>query len=238
MDRWIAATLGPILRAAPDPLVVDLGYGASPITAVELAQRLALVAPEVRVLGIEIDPQRVADAQPAADPPRLEFAHGGFDLAGTRPHVVRAANVLRQYPPHAVTGAWQAVASRLAPGGVLIDGTCDEIGRRAAWIALTAGGPRTLTLAAHLASLERPSELAPRLPKALIDRNVPGQPIHRLLRDLDAAWACAAPQSAFGPRQRWLAMCQQVALDWPVLGGRGRWRLGELTVDWAAVAPA
>jgi hypothetical protein len=25
---------------------------------------------------------------------------------------------------------------------------------------------------------------------------------------------------------------------WPVLGGRARWRLGELTVAWESVAPA
>jgi hypothetical protein len=25
---------------------------------------------------------------------------------------------------------------------------------------------------------------------------------------------------------------------WPVLADKSRWRLGELTVDWAAVAPA
>jgi hypothetical protein len=27
-----------------------------------------------------------------------------------------------------------------------------------------------------------------------------------------------------------------VAADWPVTGGRERWRLGELTVAWEAVA--
>ncbi|MBE7190820.1 MAG: class I SAM-dependent methyltransferase, partial [Jatrophihabitans endophyticus] len=53
MDNWIAAVLGPDLRAAPDPLVIDLGYGATPVTAVELASRLARVRPDVRVLGLD-----------------------------------------------------------------------------------------------------------------------------------------------------------------------------------------
>lgn len=237
MDRWIAYALGPLLRAAADPLVVDLGYGATPITAIELRSRLVGVRRDVRVLGIEIDPQRVADAAPAADPPWLDFAHGGFELAGAAPVVVRAANVLRQYPPDAVEQAWTTVARAMAPNGVLIDGTCDEIGRRAAWIAIDATGPQTLTLSAHLDSLDAPSDLAPRLPKALIHRNVPGQPIHRLLRDFDAAWASAAPHSVFGARQRWMVACQALRADWPVRDGRARWRLGELSVDWSAVAP-
>ncbi|MBN9618307.1 MAG: class I SAM-dependent methyltransferase, partial [Actinobacteria bacterium] len=78
MDNWIVTRLGAALRAAADPLVVDLGYGATPVTAVELADRLARVRPDVRVLGLEIDPERVAAALPAADPPRLTFARAGF----------------------------------------------------------------------------------------------------------------------------------------------------------------
>jgi hypothetical protein len=124
--------------------------------------------------------------------------------------------------------------ARLAPGGLLLEGTCDEVGRRAAWVALDADGPRTLTLAAHLASLPRPSELAERLPKALIHHNVPGQPVHGLLTALDEAWDRAAPQAVFGPRARWVAACE--ALDWPGADAR-RARLGELTVPWGTVAP-
>lgn len=40
---------------------------------------------------------RVAAAQSAADPPWLESRRGGVELAGTRPVLVRAFNVLRQY---------------------------------------------------------------------------------------------------------------------------------------------
>ena len=48
-------------------------------------------------------------------------------------------------------------AARLAPGGLLVDGTCDEIGRRAAWVAVTPeDGPVSLTLSLRLAGLERP----------------------------------------------------------------------------------
>ncbi len=208
------------------------------MTTVELLQRLSRVRPDVRVLGLEIDPDRVAAARPRADPPRLNFAHGGFEFAGHRPALVRAANVLRQYDEAAAADAWVTMCSHLAPGGLLVEGTCDEIGRRAAWVLLDETGPRTVTLAARLTDLPRPSALAERLPKALIHHNVAGQPVNRLLRDLDAAWDAAAPLSPFGPRQRWIATCERLRTDWPVRGGRSRWRLGELTVDWDAVRPS
>jgi hypothetical protein len=235
MDNWIVAELGTALRAAADPLVVDLGYGASPVTAIELAGRLRRARPDVRVVGLEIDPERVAAAQPAANPPWLTFARGGFEFAGLRPALVRAANVLRQYDEDAAASAWSVMRAGLGPGGLIVEGTCDELGRLGGWVLLDAAGPVSLTLACRLETLERPGELAERLPKALIHRNVPGESVHALLRELDAAWAAAAPLAPFGPRQRWIAACAALATGWPVR--RARARFGELTVDWAAVAP-
>ena len=56
--------------AAPTPpVVVDLGYGASPVTAVELHDRLRRVRADVQVVGIEIDPARVRDAAPPSSAP-------------------------------------------------------------------------------------------------------------------------------------------------------------------------
>jgi hypothetical protein len=234
MDNWITGTLGGRLRAASDPLVVDLGYGATPVTAVELAARLTRVRADVRVVGVEIDPDRVAAAQPSADPPRLTFVRGGFELAGLRPTVVRAANVLRQYDVAAAAAAWDTMRAGLAPGGVLVEGTCDEIGRLAGWVLLGEQGPLSLTLACSVRNLSRPSELAERLPKALIHRNVPGQAIHAFLTDLDRAWDSSAPLSTFGPRQRWTAACHALTVTWPVDVTRARY--GEVTVDWSAVA--
>jgi hypothetical protein len=165
----------------------------------------------------------------------LAFARGGFELAGHAPAVVRAANVLRQYGEAAAADAWSTMRAGLAPGGVLVEGTCDELGRLAGWVLLDAAGPVSLTLACRVESLRRPGELAERLPKALIHRNVPGERIHRLLRDLDAGWDAAAALSAFGARQRWTAACRSLAGSWPVDVRRARH--GELTVAWPAVAP-
>ena len=236
MDNWIAAELAEPLRRAAVPLVIDLGYGQSPVTAVELLGRLRRHRRDVEVLGLEIDPERVAAAQPASRP-GLSFGLGGFELAGRRPVIVRAANVLRQYPASAVSEAWQRMQDQLAPGGAIVEGTSDELGRRASWVLLTADGPQSLTLSCRLADLRRPSDVADRLVKALIHRNVPGEPVHRLLRAMDEAWDRHAPLAAFGPRQRWQAMAATMTADWPVLSTPVRHRLGELSVRWDAVKP-
>lgn len=235
MDNWIVAHLGPRLRAVADPMVVDLGYGATPVTTVELAERLGRVRPDVRVVGVEHDPGRVAAAAPAADPPRLTFVRGGFEFAGLRPTLVRAANVLRQYDEATAATAWRTMCAGLAPDGVLVEGTCDEIGRLAAWVLLDRTGPVSLTLACRVENLNRPGDLAARLPKALIHHNVRGEAIHRLLQDLNAAWDAAAGWSPFGPRQRWTAACRALTDTWPVDVRRARY--GELTVRWPAVRP-
>jgi hypothetical protein len=164
--------------------------------------------------------------------------HGGFEIAGLRPLVVRCLNVLRQYDESSASAAWDTMRKALQDKGIVLEGTCDEVGRRAAWVTLDASGPLSLTLAAHLESLDRPSSLAERLPKALIHHNVPGQPIHAFLRAFDAAWAAAAGLSTFGPRQRWVAAVEALAEQgWPFVGSSRRWRHGEVTVRWAAVAP-
>ncbi|MGC4902867.1 class I SAM-dependent methyltransferase [Micromonospora echinospora] len=239
VDNWIVETCGDALRAAADPLVVDLGYGATPVTPVELRARLAAgVRADVRVVGLEIDPVRVAAARPAADPPGLTFARGGFELAGLRPALVRAFNVLRQYDESEVADAWHTVTGRLAPGGLLVEGTCDELGRLGSWVLLDATGPRTLTLSAKLTTLESPATLAERLPKALIHRNVPGERIYDLIEALEQAWRSAAGYAPFGPRQRWLRTVEAVKESgWPIQDSSRTWRHGYLTLPWPAVSP-
>ncbi len=239
VDRWLAGTQTARLLAATDPLVVDLGFGAVPTTTVELAARLRKIRPDVRVVGLEIDPERVAAAARFAEPPGLSFGVGGFELAGLRPVLVRAMNVLRQYDETDVAAAWTRMGSALAPDGLVIEGTCDEVGRIASWVVLPASAtPRALVLAARTGSLDRPAAFAARLPKALIHRNVDGEPVHAFLAAADAAWDRAAAWSSFGPRERWRRAARDLeASGWPVLDGPGRWRLGELAVSWDAVAP-
>ena len=228
-DRWIAHLAGGTLRSAASPLAVDLGFGAHPTTTVQWQRSLLAVNPGTEVIGVEIDPDRVAAAKGM-----ITAIHGGFEIPTARdPLIIRAANVLRQYPRDDVERAWATMTSRLAPDGWLIDGTCDEQGRLASMLSIDGtGNPRWLTLSCRLAGLDRPSQLAARLPKALIHDNVPGTGIHRLLADMDRAWH-AAPR--WGARQRWIAMAGAMARSWQVRDGAGRWRLGEITVAWEAL---
>ncbi|WAL39996.1 class I SAM-dependent methyltransferase [Brevibacterium sp. BRM-1] len=240
VDRYAAFLLEPVLRRDSDRLVVDLGYGATGATPAEMHARLRAVGPRVRTLGLEIDPARVAAAQPWAGE-GLSFARGGFELPVPDPPVlVRAYNVLRQYDEAQVPGAWARLTAGLAPDGALIEGTCDEIGRTCVFAVLPAGAarPATLTISVKTDVIAAPSQVADRLPKALIHRNVPGEPVHDWLAQLDRAWASAAGIGSLSPRQRWRAMCAALrAAGEPVLHGPARWRLGEVTVPWERVAP-
>jgi hypothetical protein len=250
VDRWIARH--PLLRRTADPFVVDLGYGASGVTAFELEARLRRTRPDVEVLGLEIEPERVERARrqledvrggatPFAPDARVSFARGGFEVpapGGRRPAVIRAFNVLRQYDEADVADAWARMCGRLRPDGMLVEGTCDELGRVSTWIEVGPdAAPRSLTLSLRLAGLDSPAIAAERLPKALIHRNVPGERVHDALAALDREWTRAAAASAFGAVQRWQAAIGAMAdAGWPVTG-RARWRLGEVTLPWEAVAP-
>jgi SAM-dependent methyltransferase len=238
IDRWIATL--PVLRQTGDPLVVDLGYGASATTALELHDRLAKVRADVEVVGVEIEPERVRVASLAAKP-GVSFRQGGFEVplpTGRKATVIRALNVLRQYDESEVAAAWALMLTRLQPGGILVEGTCNEIGRVCSWVALTADGPQSFTVSLRLEDLDKPSIVAERLPKVLIHRNVPGERIHEFLKSLDRHWQVNAPLGVYGPSQRFLATAQGMRDDgWPVLGTKARWRLGELTVSWESVRP-
>lgn len=240
IDRWIARH--PVLRRTDDPLVVDLGFGASAVTPLELLARLRSQRSDAEVLGLEIDPDRVARArEQSAGVEGVSFARGGFEVplpGGRRPAVIRAMNVLRQYDEADVAEAWARMCARLQPDGILVEGTCDEIGRIATWVEVGADAvPRSLTVSLRLAELDSPAVAAERLPKALIHRNVEGERVHSFVAALEREWVRAAVVAPFGPVHRWrTAMLALQDAGWPLLR-RERWRLGEIGVAWHAVAP-
>ncbi|MDO5099718.1 MAG: class I SAM-dependent methyltransferase [Corynebacterium sp.] len=232
-DRWVFYNpeLNRLLRTTPQPLAVDVGYGASHTTTCEWARWLWKANPATTVIGLEIDPERVL-------PPRdgVRFELGGFELAGYTPQLVRAFNVLRQYDVAQVEAAWGMVCERLAPGGFFVEGTCDEIGKRATWVLLDSTGPVSLTLAWDPWELSRPSDIAERLPKILIHRNTAGERIHDLLTLIDDCWDKASGFESFGPRIRWNEARKLIAEHIPI----ARSRLVQdnvLTVPWSVVAP-
>lgn len=240
IDRYLATL--PVLRENTTPIVVDLGFGASPITAVELLHRVGKVNPCAAVVGIEIDRERVERGLAVATE-KLKFTHGGFETPlppefGTHAHVIRALNVLRQYDESEVATAWSTMQSRLTEDGILIEGTCDEIGRLASWVTLSKTEPISFNISLRLVGLDQPSKIAERLPKILIHHNIHGEKIFDFLNALDLAWNMNAGLAAFSPAQRWVSTCKQlVANGWPLIGDKKRWRLGELSIDWSAVSP-
>lgn len=241
VDRYITSLT--FLKDIARPLAVDLGYGRTPVTAVELLSRLEKVAPRVRVLGVEIDPERVQEAK-TLEHSRLSFTHGGFEVPmppefSDRKDVdlIRALNVLRQYSESEVESAWALMQSRLSKTGLIIEGTSDEIGRVASWVTLDKSGPLSFTISLRLQGLDKPSKVAERLPKILIHKNVSGNNIHRYLKDLDREWEKAAGFGAFGSAQRFVQVAKaMLQAGWPIENRPKRWRLGELSVDFQAIS--
>ncbi len=210
----------------------DLGYGAEPATTLESAQRLRRINPALPVLGVEIDPERMAAAQPCAND-LTHFRLGGFNLPlrhradGSMETVraIRAFNVLRQYDESEVAAAWEAMARSLLPGGLLIEGTSEPFGR--VWVAnllrrVEDVEPSLLRHEGLLFSTNfrlgfDPADFQAVLPKNLIHRMTPGEPIYALLE----AWKRAARETmatrVWGPRQWFVAAAHRLAaLGYPV----------------------
>ena len=209
-----------------DAFYVDLGYGADPVTALESAARLRRLNPQLPVLGVEIDPERVAVAQPFADA-LTAFRLGGFNLPlkpGESVRCIRAFNVLRQYEESEVAGAYDLLARSLLPGGLLVEGTSEPFGRL--WVANvvrrgegTEGNEGKQGKLAHEALVFStnfrlgfdPADFQAVLPKNLIHRVVPGEQIN----DFFATWKRAALETSamqvWGTRQWFRAAALRLA---------------------------
>ena len=202
----LTRTDGPFAEA----LFVDLGYGAEPFTTLESAARFRRLNPELGVLGVEIEPQRVANALPYSDE-RTAFRLGGFNLPllpAETVRLVRAFNVLRQYEEKDVRPAWGQIAEGVLPGGLLLEGTSNPYG--SIWAAnllrRVAGAgdpwlPEALVFYTNFRMGFDPAEFQTILPKNYIHRALPGEPLGKFF----AAWKAAAAESAalrtFGLRQ-------------------------------------
>jgi hypothetical protein len=206
-DTFLAVAYTELVRHMTG-LYVDLGYGAYPITSVETLERLGRLNPRLRVLGVEIDPARVAAAEPYSRP-GLDFRLGGFNLPlmpGETVSVIRAFNVLRQYDEAAVADALAALAQPLTAGGLLLEGTSDPLGRLLTFNLFqktSAGGAleRTaLVLAPTLHAGFLPRQFQPVLPKNFIHHAEPGGLIDRFFAAWHAAWQHARTH-ATDPRQ-------------------------------------
>lgn len=230
----IRRTDGPYAQA----MFVDLGYGRQPITTVESGQRLRRLAPELRVLGVEIDPERVDAAQAHADE-KTFFRLGGFNLPlqtnlnGETESVrlLRAFNVLRQYDEAAVADAYARLAQYVLPGGLFVEGTSSPYGR--IWVANVARKMESgawhaeaLVFSTNFRSDFSPGEFQTVLPKNLIHRVVPGETIHGFFQDWKQAAAETSSMKVWGHRQWFIASAQQLAKRGYTLKLQTKWLRG------------
>lgn len=212
-------------------LFVDLGYGAEPFTTLESAARFRRFNPALPVLGVEIDDERVATAQPFADA-ETHFRLGGFNLplhAGERVRLIRAFNVLRQYEENAVAETYAMLAHYLLPGALVIEGTSDPFGR--IWVAhvlrKTTAAPtlhhEALVFSTNFRTGFDPVEFQTILPKNLIHQVIPETPIHQFFADWkQATWASVA-QRTWGLHSWFAASAQRLGDMGYRIDGRRRW---------------
>jgi hypothetical protein len=222
----------PSLLTRTNDLFVDLGYGFDPRTTLESAERFRRVNPDLKILGVEIDKERVEAAQPYADE-KTFFRLGGFNLplkAGEHVRLIRAFNVLRQYEEADVAPAYEMLARGVLPGGLMVEGTsnpfgsiwCANVARRMESGSLLpysqqqAVGIQKWTMEALVFSTNfrlgfEPAEFQTILPKNLIHRVVPGEPVY----DFFEAWKRSAAETAaakiYGPRQWFTAAAERLS---------------------------
>lgn len=221
-------------RGVGDSMFVDLGYGFDARTTLESAARFRRVNPDLKILGVEIDKERVEAALPFADD-KTFFRLGGFNLplkAGERVRLIRAFNVLRQYEEKDFAPAYERLAQYVLPDGLMIEGTSNPFG--SIWCANVVR--RTLESGSLLLDFRQQAvgvqsqwkfealvfstnfrlgfdveEFQTILPKNLIHHVVPGEPIH----DFFEAWKLSAKETialkTYGAKQWFVAAAEALA---------------------------
>jgi len=197
---------------------VDLGFGAEATTTLESAERMRRMNPHLRMLGVEIDKERVNAAIPFSDD-RTFFRLGGFNLPllpGETVRLIRAFNVLRQYEEAEFAPAYERLAQYVLTGGLMIEGTSDPYGR--IWVANVARkllskswGVEALVFSTNFRSGFDPAQFQAVLPKNYIHHVVPGEAIF----DFFEVWKRSAAETisakAWGTRQWFIAVAENLA---------------------------
>ncbi len=200
-----------------DSLFVDLGYGFDARTTLESAERFRRVNPDLKILGVEIDKERVEAALPFADE-KTFFRLGGFNLplqSGESVRLMRAFNVLRQYEEKDFVPAYEHLAEYVLPGGLMIEGTSNPFG--SIWAANLARRAENgswkmeaLVFSTNFRMGFEVQEFQTILPKNYIHHVVKGERVY----DFFEAWKRAAVETShartFGPRQWFTAACEKL----------------------------
>lgn len=198
------------LTATQNALIVDVGYGAEAWTALEMLTRWQTVAPSLRLLGLEIDPERVANAQPYSQPPIATFEQGGFNVAENigknSAQIIRAYNVLRQYHEADVPEALYQLSQALVEGGMLIEGTSTPTGRMVTFDLYQKRSEhlvhQALIFGTNFKSAPPPIRFQTILPKRLIHHMLDEHPA-RFFHDWERAFSLARGAGFRSYRIQW-----------------------------------
>lgn len=203
-----------------DAMFVDLGYGFDARTTLESVACFRRVNPNLKILGVEIDRERVEVALPFADD-KTFFRLGGFNLPlkeGESVRLIRAFNVLRQYEEQDFAPACDRLAGYVLPGGLMIEGTSNPFG--SIWAANVVRKMDALCSSWRMEALVFSTnfrlgfdveEFQTILPKNLIHHVVPGEEIY----DFFEAWKYSVKEAAamkiYGARQWFVASAESLA---------------------------
>ncbi len=215
-----------------DSFFVDLGYGFDPRTTLESAERFRRVNPNLPILGVEIDKERVDAALPYADK-LTHFRLGGFNLplqprtfdkietkgagqAGEGVRLIRAFNVLRQYEEADFAPSYERLAEYVLPGGLMIEGTSTPFGQL--WVANLARmtAERKWKMEALVFSTNFRlgfdiTDFQAVLPKNDIHHVVPGETIYDFFEAWKRSTAETAHAKVFGWKQWFIASAESLA---------------------------
>ena len=231
-----------------DSIFVDLGYGFDARTTLESAARFRRVNPNLKILGVEIDKERVENALPFADN-KTFFRQGGFNLPlkeGETVRLIRAFNVLRQYEEKDFAPAYERLAQYVLPDGLMIEGTSNPFG--SIWCAnlarkmIPADGLASKNARPRIRELEigdwklealvfstnfrlgfDVEEFQTILPKNYIHHVVQGEPIY----DFFEAWKQSAAETAamkiYGDKQWFIAAGERLAERGYAIESQRKW---------------
>ena len=213
-----------------DSLFVDLGYGFDARTTLESAARFRRVNPDLKILGVEIEKERVEAALSYADE-KTFFRLGGFNLPlkeGEHVRLIRAFNVLRQYEEKDFAPAYERLGQYLLPGGLMVEGTSMPYGQ--IWAANVVRKEErgrskfeALVFSTNFRMGFNIEEFQTILPKNLIHHIVQGEPIY----DFFEAWKQSAAETAamriYGPRQWFIATAERLSERGYAIASQRKW---------------
>ena len=198
-------------------MFVDLGYGFDARTTLESAERFRRLNPNLPILGVEIDKERVDAAISYADE-ITHFRLGGFNLPlqpGESVRLIRAFNVLRQYEEKDFIPAYEQLVQHVLRGGLMIEGTSNPFG--SIWVAnlvrkIESGWkPEALVFSTNFRMGFDITDFQAVLPKNFIHHVVQGELIYDFIEAWKHSAAETSPAKVFGAKQWFIAAAESLA---------------------------